>query len=77
MNGVAVAHITFEIRDGFRNAKIPVRWNAGSNRVELRYAVWNSHANDPRSMAVLFKRVASQLTLDFREVEPLVSDITS
>jgi hypothetical protein len=57
VNGVAVAHITFEIRDGFRNAKIPVRWNAGSNRVELRYAVWNSHANDARSMAVLFKEL--------------------
>jgi hypothetical protein len=57
VNGAAVARITFEPRDGFRSVKVPVRWRAGSNQVELRYAVWDSRASDVRSMAVLFKEL--------------------
>jgi hypothetical protein len=56
VNGATVARITLEPRDGFRHAKIPVRWTAGPNRVELRYAVWDNRANVP-AMAVLFKEL--------------------
>jgi hypothetical protein len=56
VNGDAVARITLEPRDGFRHAKFPVRWNAGPNRVELRYAVWDNRENVPE-MAVLFEEL--------------------
>jgi hypothetical protein len=56
VNGTAVARITLEPSDGFRHAKFLVRWSAGPNRVELRYAVWDNRANAPAT-AVLFKEL--------------------
>jgi len=57
VNDAAVARVSLEPGDGFRHASFRIKWRAGPNRVELRYAVWEHHGADPRPMAVLFKEL--------------------
>ena len=56
VNGQTIARVTLEPGDGFRHAKCLVKWSAGPNRVELRYARWEDRAGAP-PMAVLFKEL--------------------